>query len=1494
MKTRILSSIVGWAAGLAVLFSGGVRADDIDIYSGGRLLTGSTPNVLFLVDNTANWNQAFTEEKNALVRTLTELATPDGSGEARFRMGLMLFTETGSPNSNIDGAYVRYHMRDMDLANSQNLAGIVNDLDVLADKSNNGKLGLTMSETFRYLSGRTAVSGNNKVKADPSAFTSNSIAGPTYKSPVLEACFKNFVIYISNGPANDDNAGTAAAQAELAAAGGLTTTISISPNGSQSNVGDEWARFLGSADLSSSFADAQSAIVYTIDVLPATTGQGPGWSALLESMAVQSNGAYFKVTADGGSVEEQILAALRDILLEINAKNNVFTSASLPVSVNTQGTYLNQIYIGMFRPDSSSKPRWLGNLKQYKLARNSSTNSIFLADSQGTSAVDGGTGFISANAISFWTTRETSPASGYWLGMPYGDEGAGGAFNSPDGNIVEKGGAAQQLRAQFDSGAGRNVFTCYPSCTSGSPMAEFVTGNTDLMTRLKEGAAVDIVALSRTSGTDTANATTATAHGLISGDKITISDVDVSNPTPDPDALYGSINPGGGDFANYNGTYTVKTVLNSTQFTYTVMTSPSSPATGSIVAVKSTVTPTSHFPTDGSVVYNEVTGKVEVTLGGHGLLAGQTVQISGATPTAYNGTYTVGLISGDKFSYTPTLASVETPPSIDFSPNVPPLISCTRAGVTQDHNLVRIYRPAGVANNIVFVVTNGNSTNGTNRCQPGGSTSINGVVDYVGTYTIGTCPAYAGVYVSAPNVANKTYCFTVSVTSAPQVPTSPATGSIDVKYNSAHQVASMTRSLASVTVKTATSHGLTSSDRVLISGALESEYNGTFDISSVSADGKTFSYSLTFQRPALSVASQRLDGTYSGVNATVIKGNSVTNANLINWVRGQDVQDEYHRNDLPGSGAGNLTEVRPSIHGDVLHSRPVVIDYGDRLDANGDKIGQVAYYGANDGTFHAVMAGQDDPDTADDNAFPFGREKWSFVADETLDNLQRLYLNSPVVKYFSTPSGVSPPPLPRNYFIDGSVGAFQSIDPLDPKVYIYLSARRGGRFIYALDVTDPDNPKYLWRISHNKVDNTASTIFEKLGETWSTPQVAQVKGNTNPVLIFGAGYDSAQEDLPPGSLRNATMGHGIYIVDAFTGDLVKFITPYASGERKYSIASDVRIIDSDFDGFADRLYVGDTGANLWRVDIDANDPAAWKSFKLAALGRKSPDSTDAVNDRKFLYPPEVVLNVDYAAVLITSGNREYPLDIQEMRPGGVTVTNRAYMIKDTYLGKDATGMTPVIHYEANDAGNTTVNATKVTTLYDEEIRVSPTVNSVGIGGEMDSLAMADGVNLLDMTDRKGWALTLTFPGEKGVNAPLSIAGVVFFGTNQPTPPAVDSCTGNLGIARGYAVNVFTGNAAFDRTPIGSLSRVDLYSEFEGGGLPPSPVSGTVIVDGNPVRFIIGSGGIGNRTDDGSGAGGGQVGGGAPCDDAAAALGACDLGAATTGDRKRTFWFTESD
>ncbi len=84
------------------------QAEDIDLFVGYNQTVTDAPNVLFVLDNTANWNQPFTAEINALASAFESL--PDG----KFKVGVMMFSETGGGNSNIDGAYLRAGVRMMD------------------------------------------------------------------------------------------------------------------------------------------------------------------------------------------------------------------------------------------------------------------------------------------------------------------------------------------------------------------------------------------------------------------------------------------------------------------------------------------------------------------------------------------------------------------------------------------------------------------------------------------------------------------------------------------------------------------------------------------------------------------------------------------------------------------------------------------------------------------------------------------------------------------------------------------------------------------------------------------------------------------------------------------------------------------------------------------------------------------------------------------------------------------------------------------------------------------------------------------------------------------------------------------------------------------------------------------------------------------------------------------------------------------------------------
>ena len=247
-------------------------------------------------------------------------------------------------------------------------------------------------------------------------------------------------------------------------------------------MADEWARFM--------FHKSPHKIVtFTLDIDKKSSGQGPAWTEVLRSTARQGEGGYFDVSSAGAG--EQIKAAMGNIFSQIQGVNSVFASVSLPVSVNTEGTYLNQIYIGMFRPDSPGLPRWSGNLKQYKLGI--SGGRLETQDADSARAVNNSTGFIAECARSFWTPTTTDA---YWAFLPDGywrtrliatclAVAGSEDSNYPDGNIVEKGAQAYTLRVPT---TGRTLLTT-PACSSAKTCAPMEAFNGTNVTETELGAA---------------------------------------------------------------------------------------------------------------------------------------------------------------------------------------------------------------------------------------------------------------------------------------------------------------------------------------------------------------------------------------------------------------------------------------------------------------------------------------------------------------------------------------------------------------------------------------------------------------------------------------------------------------------------------------------------------------------------------------------------------------------------------------------------------------------------------------------------------------------------------------------------------------------------------------------------------------------------------------------------------------------------------------------
>ena len=125
------------------------------------------------------------------------------------------------------------------------------------------------------------------------------------------------------------------------------------------------------------------------------------------------------------------------------------------------------------------------------------------------------------------------------------------------------------------------------------------------------------------------------------------------------------------------------------------------------------------------------------------------------------------------------------------------------------------------------------------------------------------------------------------------------------------------------------------------------------------------------------------------------------------------------------------------------------------------------------------------------------------------------------------------------------------------EVMLFAGMRRGGRAIYAFNVSNPDQPRLMWRI------NNWFSGYGSIGQTWSMPRVSRVKGRTDPVLIMAGGYDPNAEDVTPAG--TPTIGRGVYIMNIRTGEVLGWLP------TDYSVPADATVIDSDGDGYVDRV-----------------------------------------------------------------------------------------------------------------------------------------------------------------------------------------------------------------------------------------------------------------------------------------------------------------------------------
>ena len=364
-----------------------------------------------------------------------------------------------------------------------------------------------------------------------------------------------------------------------------------------------------------------------------------------------------------------------------------------------------------------------------------------------------------------------------------------------------------------------------------------------------------------------------------------------------------------------------------------------------------------------------------------------------------------------------------------------------------------------------------------------------------------------------------------------------------------------------------------------------------------------------------------------GLTEAILGNPAHTPAEIIDYIRGADVFDEDSNADTQ--------ENRAVITGDVQHSEPLVVDYNASL--------TMVYFGANDGMLHAVKDSTLSPPASDD-----GKEMWAFIPPDQLPRLKYL-VEGDAHPYFVDSS-------PKAYIEDVNGNGIIEVDvdsdgdgDLDDddkdRVILVCGERKGGTSYFALDVTDPSAPLFLWRINPYDDAETGTLKLADVNGTFEDNEVLTGSlggGATVEGALVGdrLRYESRTSNFMPGEVVTGgtsgatgtivSIAHyapdvviselgeswseprfgrvktsdeedddgipvffigGGFSPDNMSGKAILAVNVFTGGVVKkfsningmnYCFPSSVTVVDANSNGLVDKVYVGDLGSQMWR------------------------------------------------------------------------------------------------------------------------------------------------------------------------------------------------------------------------------------------------------------------------------------------------------------------------
>lgn len=260
---------------------------------------------------------------------------------------------------------------------------------------------------------------------------------------------------------------------------------------------------------------------------------------------------------------------------------------------------------------------------------------------------------------------------------------------------------------------------------------------------------------------------------------------------------------------------------------------------------------------------------------------------------------------------------------------------------------------------------------------------------------------------------------------------------------------------------------------------------------------------------------------------------------------------------------------------------------------------QTVFVQSNTGTVHAIRDRQ--PAASLPNWV--GEERWSFVPRQVLNRL-------------AASRGS------HQWLTDGAFGLqdvcfgghanCERTDGTRWSTLLVGTLGRGGPYLFALDVTTPNAPQWLWDFNSDPSHPDDPDMLE----TWAAPVIARVKVDSDYYrwgVFMGSGFSNG-----PRSTDDAYF----YVLDADPANKVgretRPLQDTAGKEAKFPVEADnlvhtgflsyhqpknniparARVVRPNDGSRASRVYFGDTDGKLWRMDVTSDKIVDWEPKRM--------------------------------------------------------------------------------------------------------------------------------------------------------------------------------------------------------------------------------------------------------------------------------------------------------